>query len=35
MLADLTARQILQSPQFWSWHHRRWRHLPLAARLPS
>jgi lauroyl/myristoyl acyltransferase len=31
LLVDLTARQILQSPQFWSWHHRRWRKLPLAA----
>ena len=35
LLSDLTARQILQAPQFWSWHHRRWRKLPLAAPLSS
>lgn len=22
---------ILEHPQFWSWHHRRWREYPLAA----
>jgi KDO2-lipid IV(A) lauroyltransferase len=31
LLVDLTGRQILQSPQFWSWHHRRWRKFALAA----
>jgi KDO2-lipid IV(A) lauroyltransferase len=30
LLADLTQRQVLQSPQWWSWHHRRWRLLPMA-----
>jgi KDO2-lipid IV(A) lauroyltransferase len=23
-LVGVTEKQILQSPQFWSWHHRRW-----------
>jgi len=30
LLANLTEQQVLQSPQWWSWHHRRWRLLPMA-----
>lgn len=30
-LARLTERQILDHPQLWSWHHRRWRKLPAAT----
>jgi KDO2-lipid IV(A) lauroyltransferase len=30
-LVALTERQILQAPQLWSWHHRRWCKRPLAA----
>lgn len=30
-LVRVTERLILQQPQFWSWHHRRWRNFPLAA----
>jgi len=29
-LTRLTEQQILQRPQLWSWHQRRWRHLPMA-----
>lgn len=29
-LLRLTEQQVLQHPQFWSWHHRRWRKFPLA-----
>ena len=29
-LARITERQILQYPQLWSWHHRRWRNYPPA-----
>ena len=29
-LVDLTERQILQAPQLWSWHQRRWCKRPLA-----
>ena len=25
-------RQVLERPQLWSWHHRRWRKFPLAGR---
>jgi KDO2-lipid IV(A) lauroyltransferase len=31
-LVGLTERQVLQHPQLWSWHHRRWRKFPMAAR---
>lgn len=27
----ISERLILQNPQLWSWHHRRWRHYPLAT----
>ncbi|MDL2337117.1 MAG: lysophospholipid acyltransferase family protein [Pseudomonadota bacterium] len=30
LLARLTENQVLRSPQFWSWHHRRWGKLPMA-----
>jgi lauroyl/myristoyl acyltransferase len=30
-LLKVSERLILDHPQFWSWHHRRWRHHPLAA----
>jgi KDO2-lipid IV(A) lauroyltransferase len=30
-LFGATERQILQNPQLWSWHHRRWRKKPPAA----
>jgi KDO2-lipid IV(A) lauroyltransferase len=30
-LFSATERQILQNPQLWSWHHRRWRKKPPAA----
>lgn len=30
-LLQLTERQILERPQLWSWHHRRWRNYPLAG----
>jgi KDO2-lipid IV(A) lauroyltransferase len=29
-----TESQILRTPQFWSWHHRRWCHLPIAPPHP-
>ncbi len=31
LLSHLTEQQILRSPQFWSWHHRRWSQLPAAC----
>ncbi len=33
-LTRLTEAQVLQHPELWSWHHRRWAKLPLAARPP-
>ena len=30
-LLRVTEQHILQNPQWWSWHHRRWRHFPLAT----
>lgn len=30
-LLRITEQQVLRNPQFWSWHHRRWRHFPLAS----
>ena len=33
-LARVTEQNILQYPQLWSWHHRRWRKFPMAA-VPS
>lgn len=29
-LLRVSERLILRNPQLWSWHHRRWRHHPLA-----
>ena len=29
----LTERQIVQAPDLWSWHHRRWCKRPLAPDL--
>ncbi len=29
-LTRLTEEQVLQRPQLWSWHHRRWSELPMA-----
>ncbi|MFZ3120236.1 MAG: hypothetical protein WA159_18195, partial [Variovorax sp.] len=36
-LVRLTEQQVLQHPQLWSWHHRRWRKLRPATtpRTPS
>ena len=31
LLVRVTERQILQSPQLWSWHHRRWGKSSLEA----
>jgi lauroyl/myristoyl acyltransferase len=28
LLVGMTERQVLQYPQLWSWHHRRWRKFP-------
>lgn len=33
-LARVTEQNILQYPQLWSWHHRRWRKFPMAAVSP-
>ena len=30
-LLRASERMILRNPQWWSWHHRRWRRFPLAA----
>lgn len=30
-LTHLTEQQILQRPHLWSWHHRRWSQVPMAA----
>jgi KDO2-lipid IV(A) lauroyltransferase len=30
-LTRLTEQQILQRPELWSWHQRRWSELPMAA----
>lgn len=30
-LLQITERQVLERPQLWSWHHRRWRKYPLAG----
>jgi KDO2-lipid IV(A) lauroyltransferase len=30
-LTRLTEAQVLQHPELWSWHHRRWNQLPMAA----
>lgn len=29
-LTRLTEAQVLQNPELWSWHHRRWSQLPMA-----
>jgi len=29
-LTRLTEQQVLQHPELWSWHHRRWSELPMA-----
>lgn len=29
-MLKVTEHLILENPQLWSWHHRRWRHHPLA-----
>jgi len=33
-LVGLTERHVLQRPQLWSWHQRRWRKLPRALQGP-
>ncbi|MDF1483837.1 lysophospholipid acyltransferase family protein [Ramlibacter sp. H39-3-26] len=33
-LVRLTEQQVLQRPQLWSWHHRRWRKLRPATTPP-
>jgi KDO2-lipid IV(A) lauroyltransferase len=30
-LVQATERQVLQHPELWSWHHRRWRQYPIAG----
>jgi KDO2-lipid IV(A) lauroyltransferase len=30
-LLRASEQMILSNPQWWSWHHRRWRRFPLAA----
>lgn len=30
-LIRMTERQVLRAPQLWSWHHRRWRKLPMPV----
>ncbi len=30
-LTRLTEAQVLQHPELWSWHHRRWSQLPMAS----
>lgn len=32
-LVRITERQVLDRPELWSWHQRRWRKFPLAAPL--
>lgn len=32
LLVGVTERQILQAPQFWSWHHRRWGKVAVMPR---
>jgi lauroyl/myristoyl acyltransferase len=32
---QITEQQVRQHPQLWSWHHRRWRKLPLATTPPA
>ncbi len=34
LLVRLTEQQVRLAPQFWSWHHRRWAHLPTAESPP-
>lgn len=31
-LVRMTERHILEYPQLWSWHHRRWRRFPMAPK---
>ena len=33
-LVGLNERHVRERPQLWSWHHRRWRHLPRALQGP-
>ena len=35
LMTRWTESQILRTPQFWSWHHRRWCHLPIAPPHPA
>ncbi len=35
LMTRWTESQILRTPQFWSWHHRRWSHLPIAPAQPA
>ena len=35
LLVRTTERQVLERPQLWSWHQRRWRKFRLAAPLPA
>lgn len=30
-LVQVTEAQVLAHPELWSWHHRRWRKLPVAS----
>lgn len=34
-LTRLTEAQVLQHPELWSWHHRRWGKFPMAPAEPS
>jgi KDO2-lipid IV(A) lauroyltransferase len=35
LLCKLTEQQVLQAPQLWSWHHRRWSTSRAAVSKPS
>jgi len=34
IVLDVVERQIMERPQLWSWHQRRWRDFPVAPRQP-
>ena len=34
-LTRLTETQVLQHPELWSWHHRRWSKFPMAPTNPQ
>ncbi|MBY0468063.1 MAG: hypothetical protein K2Q07_03690 [Burkholderiaceae bacterium] len=34
-LTRLTEAQVLQHPELWSWHHRRWSKFPMVTTDPQ